>query len=61
MKAKLELEFKDLPLEKIQKTLFEILNILKSTDMIEDGGFVINTPSGVVTEKCIVQENKVIA
>lgn len=61
MKAKLEVEFKDLSVEKIQQTLLEILHTLKAIGMIEEGKFEIFTPDGVVTEKCLLQENKVIA
>lgn len=61
MKAIVEIEFKDLPVEKIQKTLIEILHALKVSDYIEDSKFQIFTPDGVVTEKCILAENKVVA
>lgn len=61
MKAKLELELKDIPLEKIQNTLIEILYTLKTIGMIEDGNFEIHTPNGIVTEKCILQKIRVIA
>jgi len=61
MKAIVEIEFKDLPVEKIQKILIEILNALKASDCIEDSKFQIFAPDGVVTEKCILQENKVVA
>ncbi len=61
MKAKLELEFKDIPLEKIQKTLLDILYALKAIGMIEDGKFEIHTAEGVVTEKCILKEDRVVA
>lgn len=61
MKAKLEIEFKEMPVEKIQQTLLEILHALKVVDMIEDGNFEIFTPKGVVTEKCVLQESRVIA
>jgi len=60
MKAKLELEFKDIPVEKIQQTLLEILHTLKTIGMIEKGTFEIQTPDGVVTEKCILQQHKVV-
>ena len=61
MKAKLEIEFKEIPVEKIQQTLLEILHALKVVDMIEDGKFEIFTPNGVVTQKCILQQSRVIA
>ena len=61
MKAIIKIEFKDLPVEKIQNTLLEILYALKSVDMIENGSFEIFTSNGVITEKCIVEENKVLA
>lgn len=60
MKAKLEIEFKDITVEKIQQTLLEILYTLKAKGMIEDGNFEIFTPNGVVTEKCILQQNRVV-
>lgn len=61
MKAKLELQFKEIPLEKAQKTLFDILYALKAIGMIEDGKFEILTPSGVVTENSLLQESRVVA
>lgn len=61
MKAKLELEFKDIPLEKIQKTLLDILDALKAIGMIEEGKFEIHTSKGVITEKCILKEDRVVA
>ncbi|MCX7988251.1 MAG: hypothetical protein N2647_02265 [Thermodesulfovibrio sp.] len=60
MKAKLDLEFRDIPVEKIQNTLIEILHALKAMGMIEDGKFEIHTPNGIITEKCILQESRVI-
>jgi hypothetical protein len=61
MKAIVEIEFKDLPVERIQQILIEMLSKLKTLKMIDDGKIQIFTPEGVVTEKCILQENKVVA
>ncbi|MGB9823143.1 hypothetical protein [Thermodesulfovibrio sp.] len=61
MKAIVEIEFKDLPVEKIQKILVEILHALKVSEYIENSKFHIFTPDGVVTEKCILEASKVIA
>jgi len=61
MKAKIEIDLKDIPLEKIQRTLLEILQTLKAIGMVENGTIEIFTPTGVVIEKCIIQERKVIA
>jgi len=61
MKAKIEIDLKDIPLEKIQRTLLEILQTLKAIGMVENGKIEIFTPTGVVTEKCILQESKVVA
>jgi|YNPMSStandDraft_1061717.scaffolds.fasta_scaffold133536_2 hypothetical protein len=61
MKAIVEIEFKDLPVERIQQILIEMLSTLKTLQMIDDGKIQIFTPEGVVTEKCILQENKVVA
>ncbi|WP_353684607.1 hypothetical protein V4D30_02100 [Thermodesulfovibrio sp. 3907-1M] len=61
MKAIVEIEFKDLPVEKIQKILIEMLHALKVSEYIEDSKFQIFTPHGVVTEKCILEANKVVA
>lgn len=61
MKARLEIEFKEMPVEKIQQTLLEILHALKVVDIIEDGNFEILTPNGVVTEKCLIKESRIIA
>jgi hypothetical protein len=61
MKAIVEIEFKDLPVERIQQIIIEMLSKLKTLKMIDDGKIQIFTPEGVVTEKCILQENKVVA
>ncbi|GAQ94164.1 hypothetical protein TAGGR_1342 [Thermodesulfovibrio aggregans] len=61
MKAQIEIEFKDLPVEKIQRAIMEMIQTFKTLDMIDDARFQIFTPNGTVTEKCIVQENKVVA
>lgn len=61
MKALLEIEFNDIPVEQAQKILFEILQALKASQMIQTGNFQIFTPNGIVTEKCILQDSKVIA
>jgi len=61
MKAIVAIEFKDLPVDKIQQILIEMLSTLKTLEMIDDGNFQIFTPNGVVTEKCVVKENKVVA
>jgi hypothetical protein len=61
MKAIVEIEFKDLPVERIQQILIEMLSTLKTLKMIDDGKIQIFTPEGVVTKKCILQENKVVA
>ncbi len=61
MKAKIELELKNVPLEKVQRTLLEFLQTLKELDMVEDGKIEIYTPDGIVTDKCILQNNKVVA
>jgi len=50
-----------LPVERIQQILIEMLSKLKTLQMIDDGKIQIFTPEGVVTEKCILQENKVVA
>lgn len=61
MKAIVEIEFKDLPVDRIQQILIEMLSTLKTLEMIDDGKFQIFTPEGVVTEKCVLQGNKVVA
>lgn len=61
MKAIVEIEFKDLPVERIQQTLIEILHTLKALQMVDEGKVQIFTPEGVVTEKCVVNNNKVVA
>jgi len=38
-----------------------MLSKLKTLQMIDDGKIQIFTPEGVVTEKFILQENKVVA
>jgi len=49
MKAIVEIEFKDLPVERIQQILIEMLSTLKTLQMIDDGKIQIFTPEGVVT------------
>lgn len=61
MKAKIELELKNVPLEKVHRRLLEFLQTLKELDMVEDGKIEIYTPDGIVTDKCILQNNKVVA
>ncbi len=60
MKVNVEIEFKDLSVEKIQQTLLNIISALKSIDMIENASFQIHTPDGVITEKCIVEKNRLL-
>jgi hypothetical protein len=60
VKVNIKIEFKDIPAEKIHRTLSEILNTLKAMGLIEEGEFEIFTPDGILTEKCILQENRVI-
>ncbi len=61
MKAKIELELKNVPLEKVHRRLLEFLQTLKELDIVEDGKIEIYTPDGIVTDKCILQNNKVVA
>lgn len=61
MKAKVEIEFKEISVEKAQKTLLDILYALKAIGMIEEGKFEIHTAEGIVTEKCILKEDRIVA
>lgn len=61
MKAILELEFKDLSIEKIQLTLRKILHTLKDIGMTENGKVEIHTSNGVVTENCILRKERIVA
>ncbi len=61
MKVILELEFKDIPVEKIQQKLLDILQTLKDIGMTENGKLEIHTPHGVVTENCILRKERIVA
>jgi len=61
MKAIVEIEFKDLPVEKVQTILVDILQALKTSEYLDDARFQIHTPNGVVTEKCLFQGTKIVA
>lgn len=61
MKAKVEIEFKEISVEKAQKTLLDFIHALKAIGMIEEGKFEIHTSEGIITEKCILKEDRVIA
>lgn len=61
MKAKIEIEFKEISVEKAHKTLLDIIYTLKAIGMIEEGKFEIHTSNGIVTEKCILKEDRIVA
>lgn len=61
MKAKVEIDFKEISVEKAQKTLLDFIYALKAIGMIEEGKFEIYTSEGIVTEKCILKEDRIVA
>lgn len=61
MKAKVEIDFKEISVEKAQKTLLDFIYALKAIGMIEEGKFEIHTSEGIVTEKCILKEDRIVA
>ena len=61
MKARIFVTMKTGSIEEMQKRLDNLLQRILRDGEIEDYHFEIETENGVVTEKCILSEGKVIA
>ena len=61
MKAKIVVTMKAGSIEEMQKRLDNLFRRILRDGEIEDYHFEIETENGVVTEKCILSEGKVIA
>ncbi|MFB3925865.1 MAG: hypothetical protein ACE14T_07395 [Syntrophales bacterium] len=61
MKAKLQIDLNASTPSEAQRILIDIFEELKSEGTIEDYNFEIDTPDGVVTELCVLANEKVIA
>ena len=61
MKAKIVVTMKTGSIEEMQKRLDNLLQSILRDGEIEDYHFEIETENGIVTEKCILSEGKVIA
>ena len=61
MKATLQIELKASTPSEAQSLLLDACERMKLEGLIKDYGFEINTPDGLVTEKCIRANEKVIA
>jgi len=61
MKAKIVVTLKTGSIEEIQKRLDNLFQRILRDGEIEDYHFEIETENGIVTEKCILSEGKVIA
>ena len=61
MKAKIFVTLKTGSIEEMQKRLDNLLQSILRDGEIEDYHFEIETENGIVTEKCILSEGKVIA
>jgi len=61
MKAGVRITLKTGSVEDAQRLLMMICEGLKASGSIEDYSFELETDKGVVTEKCILSEGRVIA
>jgi hypothetical protein len=61
MKAKMQLDMQASTPSDAQRILLETFEKLKSEGFIAEYHFEIDTPDGVVTEKCVLDSEKVIA
>jgi hypothetical protein len=61
MRAILNLELKSGTAEEAQKIVEKTCSELKAAGLIGDYRFEIETPEGLVTERCVLSEGKVIA
>ncbi len=61
MKAKINVTLKTESTEEAQRLLRILCEGLKASGSVEDYSFEIETDGGMVTEKCILSEGRVIA
>jgi hypothetical protein len=61
MKAKISVTMKTLSVEEAQKLLKTLCEGLVASGSISDYAFEIETDRGIVTEKCLLSEGRVIA
>ena len=61
MRATITLNLKAASTEKSQRILNEVCEKLKADGVIDSYCFEIQSESGIVTEKCMLSEGKVIA
>jgi len=61
MKAVITLNFKLTSPEESQRILNEVCEKLKADGVIDSYSFEIQSEKGIITEKCILSEGKVIA
>ncbi|MEJ2683024.1 MAG: hypothetical protein P8Z71_01340 [Candidatus Sulfobium sp.] len=61
MRAIITVSLKTMSPEEAQKLLNDMLSKLRSEGMIDNFSFEIEAGSGVVTEKCILSDGKVVA
>jgi len=61
MKATLQIDLKASTPSEAQRLLLDACEKIKSEGLITEYSFEIGTPDGLVTEKCILASEKVIA
>ena len=61
MKATITLNLKSASAEESQRILNEVCEKLKADGVIDRYSFEIQSEKGIITEKCILSEGKVIA
>ncbi len=61
MKATLQIDLKASTPSEAQRILLETCDRLKSEGLVTEYHFEISTPDGPVTEKCVLDNGKVIA
>jgi hypothetical protein len=61
MKAKVQIDLKVSTPSEAQRLLLDACEKMKSEGLIREYQFEIDTPNGLVTEKCILESEKVIA
>lgn len=61
MKAKVQIDLKVSTPSEAQCLLLDVCEKMKSEGLIREYHFEIDTPDGLVTEKCILESGKAIA
>ena len=61
MKAVLQIDLKTCTSSEAQRLLLDACEKMKSEGLIKEYHFEIDTPDGLVTEKCILASERVIA